>query len=467
MEKFKLLKKEQISKLPKTSGVYAFLARRLAHLGGGGEKDREFFYIGKAANIRQRVKNHFQLAYRDNFFENQVQRIGYLKTDSEIEALILEAKLIKKYQPKYNVVWRDDKNYFYLAITKEDFPKIFITHQPPHHNRDKSSKAPKLTKSVPVWCGGPFVDGKSLKTTLKILRRIFPFRSCGILPKRPCLWYQLKRCPAPCLTKTKLGEQIPEFSQKMKKECQKNAKNLIKILKGNKKTVLCGLEKEMKALAEKEEFEMAAEIKKQIQALKKVFSHAQIFNWQIQENLPIQTSSDFLWKKTEKELKKILKTKTSFSRIEAYDVSNIQGKQAAGSMVTFILGKPDKNFYRKFKIRISEKPNDLAMIREILSRRFNHQEWPLPNLILIDGGLSQLSTAVKTKKKKQRTKNISVAAIAKRKNELYVENRKKPLLLKTLPREIFNLILQLRDEAHRFALVYHKKLRKIDLLSQS
>jgi excinuclease ABC subunit C len=135
-------------------------------------------------------------------------------------------------------------------------------------------------------------------------------------------------------------------------------------------------------------------------------------------------------------------------------VSNIQGKDATGSMVTFINGKADKNFYRRFKIRFSNKPDDTAMLKQALLRRFNHPEWGLPDLILIDGGKAQLNTTLSITK-------IPAIALAKRRNELYMKNLKKPILLKDLPREVFNLILQLRDEAHRFARKYHHKLREI------
>ena len=274
--KFKYLPKDKMSQLPKTAGIYVF------------KKDREFLYIGKAANIRERVKNHFQQpAYRDNFFINQVLRIGYVKTNSEIKALILETELIKKYQPKYNIVWRDDKNYFYIGITKEPFPRVFITHQP--------KKKPNL--QVPIFNFiGPFVSGRKLKQALKELRKVYPFRTCKTLPKKPCLWYYLGQCPAPCLFKSR--------------------------------------------------------------------------------------------------------------RIEAYDISNIQGKDATGSMVTFIKGKPDKNFYRRFKIKSSNGPNDIAMLKQVLSRRLNHPEWGLPDLILIDGGKAQLNAALSLTK-------IPVIALAK------------------------------------------------------
>jgi excinuclease UvrABC nuclease subunit len=322
MKGFNFLSKDKIGRLPKTVGVYCF------------KNKGKVLYIGKAANIRQRVKQHKDLL-------GSAEKIGYIKTDSEIGALILESKLIKKYQPKYNVAWKDDKNYFYIGITKEEFPRIFITHQ----TKDKN------TEYI-----GPFVDGKSLKQTLKELRKRSPYRTCKNLPTgkkaiRPCLWYHLGQCLAPCL-------------------------------------------------------------------------FADIFQAR---------------------------------HIEAYDVSNIQGKEATGSMVTFIDGKPDKNLYRRFKIKFVDGPNDVAMLKEVLSRRFKHQEWTYPDLILIDGGKAQLNAAISAAKRYKLKAKIT--ALAKRNNELYIQGSKRPVLLKNLPRETFNLMLRLRDEAHRFAISYHHKLR--------
>ena len=438
MESFKFLPKEKINKLPKESGVYCFSA------------GRKILYIGKAVNIKERVKNHFrQPVYRDNLFLNQVLKIGFIKTDSEIEALILEVNLIKKYQPKYNIIWKDDKNYFFVVKTKGDFPRIFITHQP-----NKNSEYV-----------GPFVDGKALKETLKVLRRVFPYRSCGSpsdkLPKKTCLWYHLGRCPAPCLFNSKILE-VSKIKEKLKKEVQKNADSLLKIIKGEKLQVLKGLKKEMKKASAERNFEKAAEIRNQIANLEKVLAHSKIFK-----------SSEIVrkdnWLKTERILQKILNPpadgKKEISRIEAYDVSNLQGKSATGSMITFINGKPNKNFYRKFKLKIQGKPDDIAMIKEILNRRFKHLEWGLPDLILIDGGKAQLNAAKSIINSQPLT--IPYMALAKKKNELYVEGKKKPILLKTLPREIFNLILQLRDEAHRFAIKYHMKIREIDTFGKA
>ena len=478
MNKFKYLAKNKTSRLPKTSGVYVFLACR--SLGEGRKKGQNFLYIGKAVNIRERVKNHFQrptstweqfTLLRQGFGG----RVGFIKTNSEIEALILEANLIKKCQPKYNIVWRDDKNYFYAGITKEDFPRIFITHQIQGYE--------KCSRII-----GPFVDGKALKQTLKILRKVFPYRTCKTLPRHSCLWHQIYRCPAPCLIKNQNnGYPISIIlKKKMKRECQRNADNLIKILQGKKKQVLKNLKKVMRNASSRQNFENAAKVRDQIKALERILASSKVFEAQPEE-LP-------KWRKTEKELKKLLKTKKKILRIEAYDVSNIQGKEASGGMITFVKGNPDKNFYRRFKIhpvkssrsevfaeseqfngvKISGKPNDTAMIKEIISRRLQHPEWGWPDLILIDGGIGQLNAAINLKSQilpptknlggGKNLKSIKLMALAKKNNELFIEDEKEPILLKNLPREVFNLILQLRDEAHRFALGYHKKLRKRALL---
>ena len=412
MEKFKFLKKSNLSRLPTTVGVYAF------------KKGAKFFYVGKAANIKERVKQHKDLL-------GLAKEIGYIKTNSEIEALILEAKLIKKIQPKYNVLWRDDKNYFYVAITKESFPRVFITHQ----LKIKNCK-------LKIDFIGPFIEGTSLKRALTYLRRTFPYYTSKSHPKGSCLWCHLKLCPGP---------------DPVKPEYQKNIKSLIFVLKGNSRKVLNDLKRRMKKSSLLREYEKAAKIRDKITSLERVISHARVFEPQIEpagvdpQQIP--------------------------GRAEAYDVSNIQGEEAAGSMVTFINGRPAKSFYRKFKIKIAGKPNDIAMIKEILSRRLRHTEWPYPDLILIDGGKAQLNAALRAinlatinlAKPSYRLGlakfgNIRIMAIAKKKNELFIEGRKKPVLLKTLPREMFNLILQLRDEAHRFAISYHRKLRRKRLL---
>jgi len=394
------LKLNRINLLPGTAGVYCF------------RNGKKILYIGKAVNIKERAKQHKDLL-------GLAKQIGYIKTDSEIEALLLEARLIKKYRPKYNVAWKDDKNYFYVAITKKDFPRVLITHQP----REKAEYI------------GPFVEGTSLKRTLTFLRKVFPYYTGKSHPKGSCLWCDLKLCPGP---------------NPVKSDYRKNIKNLISVLKGKSGKVLKNLKEEMEKSSVSQDYEKAAKTRDQIGMLEKV-----IFNSRVFESVEVDPQQIF---------RGILNVKKTIRRIEAYDISNIQGKEAVGSMVVFTQGKPDKNQYRKFKIKMEGKPNDIAMIKEVLLRRFAHPEWPYPDLILIDGGKGHLNVAKRTKNKEQKTKNIPVMALAKKENKLYIENKKEPLLLKTMSREIFNLILQLRGEAHRFAISYHHKLRKKALL---
>lgn len=392
MNKFRFLNK--IKQLPESTGVYAF------------EKGKEIIYIGKAVNIKERVKNHKKLIL-------EAEKIEYIKTDSEIEALILEAKLIKQYKPKRNTIWKDDKNYFFVAATKEKSPRIFITHQ-------TKEKADYL---------GPFVDGSSLKQTLSVLRKVFPFRTCQTLQKKPCLWHQLELCPAPCLDRE--GNL-----------CRKNANSLLKILGGKKNELLKALKKEMQKASRTRNYEKAADLRDKILYLERTMSHASVIE-------PIANNS----------LENLLRTEKPILKIEAYDISNIQGKEATGSMVVFLQRKPCKNLYRKFKIKIQGKPNDTAMIKEVVLRRMKHKEWPYPDLILIDGGVGQLNAAISAK-----SKSIKAVSLAKKENKLFIEGKKKPIFLKSLPKEISNLILHLRDEAHRFAITYHRKLRAKSLL---
>ncbi|MBD3208575.1 MAG: hypothetical protein GF370_03925, partial [Candidatus Nealsonbacteria bacterium] len=350
MKRFEMMDKRDLSKAPATTGVYSLWNKE------------GLLYIGKAKNIKARIKNHFQQgSYRDNLFIRQVDRIGYIETESDIDALLLESEMIKRRQPKYNVMWRDDKNFFFVGITQEKLPRVFITHQTTHTKQDKKKENTKYI--------GPFVDGSALKRTLKTLRKIFPYYSAKNHPKKKCPWCHLGLCPGP--------DPDP-------KEYRKNIKALVSVLKGRRKSVSKDMKKRMKELSEKREYEKAALLRDKIESLDKIIAHARIIR-----EFKIRRG----WSKKEKRLKKLLGIKGDISHIEAYDVSNIQGKKATGSMVVFIEGEPDKSLYRKFKIKRERKPNDIAMLKEVLSRRFNHPEWKFPEIILIDGGKAQLNVA--------------------------------------------------------------------------
>ncbi|MBI1985062.1 MAG: GIY-YIG nuclease family protein [Candidatus Wildermuthbacteria bacterium] len=409
--KFRFIAKEKLSALPSAPGVYAL------------SSSQEILYIGKALNLKERIRSHFQQpSYRDHLFIKHITKVGCIETFSEIDALLLESQLIKKYQPKYNVMWKDGKNYFYLALTKEPLPRVLILHQV-----SKGSFSKFL---------GPFVDGKSLKQTLKLLRRVFPYYTAKKHPEGLCSWCHIALCPGP---------------NPNKKKYRKDLRSLFEVLQGKRISVIKNIKKAMEIASKDQRFEEAAVLRNQFLALENVASHFH------EQTLP---------KNSEKELQKILRSKNPINRIEAYDISNIQGAHATGSMVTFINGRPAKDWYRKFKVHISGKPNDFAMIQEVISRRMAHKEWPYPDLMLIDGGKGQLSSALQTLNliKLSYSQRFRVAALAKKHDELFLPKSSVSLLLKDMPPEARNVLLHIRDEAHRFAIAYHRKLRRVDLL---
>lgn len=209
----------------------------------------------------------------------------------------------------------------------------------------------------------------------------------------------------------------------------------------------------MESTSKNEDFETAASLRDQMFAFERILSHASV--------LTLEEKS--IHQNAQGELRKILKIQTPIKRIEAYDISNIQGKEATGSMVVFLDGKPTNSEYRKFKIHITGKPDDYAMMQELVTRRLNHPEWKYPQLMIIDGGKGQLSSALKAMFKARLQTSIKVVAIAKRNNELFLPGKSHPLLLRNLPQNVSNLILHIRDEAHRFAISYHRKLRTKEL----
>lgn len=384
--------------LPDTPGVYLMKNA----LGG-------ILYVGKAGNLKRRVSSYFQRPqeYRIQRMVSEIRNIEIRKTDTAIEALILESALIKKFQPPFNVKEKDDKSFLYVEITKDKFPKVLLTR-----GKDRTGGREF----------GPFTSATSIREAMRILRKIFPW---SIHPpetkfKRACFEYEIGLCPGTC---------VGAIAAKDYKE---NIKKLAMFFDGKKAKILKSLEKEMREASRKLEYEKAAEFRRQIFALKHIQDVALL-------------SED-----------KFAKEKGEPVRIEGYDISNISGESATGSMVVFVDGEPDKNEYRKFKIQSFSEPNDVGMMKEVLRRRFGNT-WPLPNLILMDGGAGQVNAAKSVLEEYGlRIPVIGLVKGPKRRRNDFIGFVPKGIDKKTL--------IQARDEAHRFAISYHRKLRNAKLM---
>lgn len=416
-------KDKALSKVPLKPGIYMFK-----------NKDGEILYIGKAINLLSRVRSYFSNTPSSSKLKAlvpQIERIETIQVESELEALILEANLIKKFLPPFNVRLTDDKDYLYIKVTKEDFPKV------------ATARKNELAGSKVYF--GPFPSSRRVKETLKSLRKLFPW--CSNPPKkmhsyRSCFYYHLGLCPGPCVGKIS------------KDDYKKIIKRLILLLDGKKQKLLAELTKDMQKSSMIQEFEKAQKLKNIIAGL----------NYLTQSNkLEIYLENpnylEDIRLKSLEELKKVLSLPTFPERIEGYDISNLQGKQSSGSMVVLDNGEIDKSQYRKFKINKGEtkgeKTNDYGSHQEMMKRRLKHLEWNLPDLIIIDGGLGQVR-AVK-KELDLASLEIPVFGLAKRMEWLYSPNGDIIKLPKnSLP---LKLLQRLRDESHRFALKYHHNLR--------
>lgn len=408
----------KIKKLPTSPGVYTFL-----------DKNNRSLYIGKATNLKSRVGSYFQKAH-DSKIEMMLADavdIHYQLTPSAIEALILESNLIKKYKPKYNTMEKDDKSYLWIKIAKmrndvkqkeellpkeAQFPKVELIRQ--HELERKKDKRARYF--------GPYTGGRDVRYALDTIRKIICFRDCNKFPNRPCLYFETGLCKGPC---------VGYISSQ---EYNRDIRNLILFLQGKKQRVVDNLEKEMAVAAKNQQFEKASVLRNQIQALQHIQDIAQI------------------------SFRDIRSAKKSL-RIEGFDISNIGAQYAVGAMVVWQTGNRDqpagfqKKDYKRFKTRTIEGINDVGMLGEVISRRLKHSDWPESDLIIIDGGLAQLSAAWRAQRKLDL--NIPMLSIAKgpsRKGEkVYTRGRK--ILVELL------LIKKIRDEAHRFAVSYHKKIR--------
>lgn len=546
---------EKLKLLPSLSGCYLY-----------HDKDKRIIYVGKAKNLKKRVKSYFNKTLdgaKLNVLVPQIENLEYIITNSEAEALILESHLIKKHQPKYNILLKDDKKYPYFLVTEEDFPRIIVTRK-----RNLNLEKGKYY--------GPYTDARAMYSTLDFLKKIFPLKQCKI-PKfknRPCLYYQIGRCLAPC--------QGLVTSKEYKALIEK----VELFLQGKQSELLKHLEKQIKAYSDSQQYEKAArlrdsyiDLKKTLESQKVVYENTKMnedvislmhedgvfaivilmiregrlidkkdfkyfvegadkiemfetFFKEYYNNLSLEYPDkivsnqletlgnkevyqqwlEILSKKKIKisygktkhgeelqtladknakvllnnaKLEKMSKIRDDFNeigaflaeklklknfphRIECYDISHIQGTNTVASMVTFVNGLSKKVAYKKFKIRLAEgKPDDFLSMKEVLTRRLKRLDeanWEKPDLIIIDGGKGQLSSVMQVVNALG-VEGIDFVSLAKREEEIFLPNQSNPVNLPKNSSALF-LFQRIRDEAHRFAITYHKKLRSEKLITK-
>lgn len=425
--------KTKLNSLPKKPGVYIF--RNPAG---------KIIYLGKALSLRPRVKSYFQQKHQD--FKNQeliknIADLEFIIVNSEFEALLLEARLIKQHEPKYNIIQKDNKSYLYIVISK-DFP-----------NRVFTARGTELGQSLDAWYG-PFPSSTDTRRILKFIRRIFPFRSCKTLPKKACLYKDLNLCPGVCEERDNRMIVNSEQSQ-----YHKTIKQIRQILSGKIKTLINSLEKEIKAAARNLKYEDAQKIKEQINSLNYLTS-----GWQ---NVPSEKQDTL---KAIGELRQLLikyqgLDPLALNKIEGYDVSNLGKEVIVGAMVAFSGSEPDKSQYRKFNLKYNlSGPDDPEGIGQIVRRRLNHSEWVYPQLILIDGGKTQVSAAFSAIKEAGQAGKISLLGLTKEFETIIVPKTRNEKItgwqsLRLSRRSPGLQLLQaVRDEAHRFARKYYQFL---------
>ena len=542
---------ESIKLVPTNPGCYLYY-----------DKEGTIIYVGKAKNLKRRVYSYFHKQHdsvKTNILVSQIEKLEYIITDSEVEALILESHLIKKHKPKYNILLKDDKKYPYFLITDEDFPRIQIVRKK-NLNPDKGRFY------------GPYTDIRAMHATLDFLKKIFPLKQCKT-PKfsnRPCLYYHIGKCLAPCQ-----GKVTPEEYQKLIHQVEL-------FLSGKQSELLKQIQAQMQKYSEEEQFEKAAKMRDSYLDLQKTLEHQKVVyeNTKLNEDIlavvyedgilaivimmiregrlidkkdftyfaedinkteyfetffrdyytglkleyPDKIISKDLEEVGEKELyedwlrilsgkkitihygrgkynelyelakknaqnllenaklKKMAQIRDDFNevgsylaeklklnnfpnRIECYDISHIQGTNTVASMVVFQNGLPKKTAYRKFKVRMTEgKPDDFLSMKEVLSRRLSRlgePKWEKPDLIIIDGGKGQLSSVMQIVSDmgiKVGKDGIDFVSLAKREEEVFLPNQSKSILLPRDSNALY-LIQRIRDEAHRFAITYHRDLR--------
>ncbi|KKR48626.1 MAG: Excinuclease ABC subunit C [Candidatus Magasanikbacteria bacterium GW2011_GWC2_40_17] len=405
-----------LKNIPNSPGIYLFY-----------NSQKELIYVGKATSLKNRVRSYFAGPQNPRPIEimiHEVINIKWITTDSVLEAIILEGNYIKKYRPKYNIDWRDDKSWNYLVITREKFPKLLAVRE------HEIKQGAKVAESKYKYLFGPYPN-LNTRATLKILQKIFFFSTCKPNQKRPCFNYQIGLCLGVCT-----GEiTTKDYSHKV-------IAPLVLFLKGQKKSLLKKLTSAMKLAAKENNFEEASRLRDQIWNLQKIQDIALL-------------NKDFVKEKEATQKKSVL--------IEGYDISNLGTTGKVGSLVVFNELGAIKSEYKKFNIKTVTGQNDVDCLKEILKRRLNHWEWPLPDLILVDGGKPQVNAAKQILNEEKI--NLPLVGIAKgkarKKNEFHFAAAKNSEEIIKWALQNKDLLIKVRDETHRFAIQFQKQKRKI------
>ncbi|MFA6250208.1 MAG: GIY-YIG nuclease family protein [Candidatus Shapirobacteria bacterium] len=413
--------------LPTQPGIYLYR-----------DRSGRLIYVGKAINLQKRISSYFKrpdaLGAKTGSLVSQIATIETKVVDSEIEALILEAKYIKRYHPKFNSLLADDRNYPFICITKDPIPRVISC----------------FFSTIPdnSLLYGPFPSGYAIRSILRTIRTVFPFRSAKNHPKTKCLYCHLGICPGPS----------PD-----PKSYRKTIGIIKKILNGNIQLLQRHLKKLIRQASSDLDFEKAIVYRDRLLAINYI-----VTGWHQLSHLyqNITPANDSLLKAV-LELESVLKPAnpnlSAIKRIECFDISNLGNKYFVGSMVVFANSQIDKSQYRQFKIYSKLTQDDQFMIKEVIFRRLNHPEWPYPELIVVDGGKPQVSAAHQALALQSlaNTSHISVLGLAKKHETIVIKTANNWLEINLPPNSApLHLLERLRDEAHRFANRYRRLLYK-------
>ena len=439
-----------IKTAPKDPGVYIFYHNQIP------------LYVGKDSNLKNRLQSYLKITdFKTEALHREANKLKLIKLRSNIEALITESQMIKTLRPKLNILWKDDKNYFYVAITKEKFPRIYITHQP--------SNIQHLTSNLV----GPFTDGQSIKAVLRLLRKFFPYCTCFQPHLRLCLNAQIGNCSGYCCQRdTNIQMRADDTNNTNIKIYQKNIRKIKNILTGKDKKFIRQLKDPYELLVlekiwrHKPYLEVNRRVDISFPKPPQAFELGPPLSLRSnrRSNAEDKVSPALDGAKRVEERDSASRLIQNIQKVECYDNSHLSGKEAVGAMTAWLkkanVWTADKNSWRKFKIRGHYTEDDPRMMEEVLSRRLNHPEWPYPDLIIIDGGITQFNAAKTALRKSQITNpKLQIIAFAKPQKLVYGWE-KNPTPINKLPVELQKLIPTAIQHTHNFVQRYHRQVRR-------